>query len=126
MADKFRSRPERGSDEIVSESCRELGGGTEISKFDFSGSGQENIGGFDVTMNSALAMKVVETEEQLTTDGSDVCLGKDTSFKEIETRSTLEKFHNDPQLVVDHERSIITRHVFRVALSEVDDFPLDC
>ena len=76
-------------------------------------------------MDGALTVEVVETEEQFATDDGDVGFRKDASFKEIETRAALEELHDDPQLVVDHERSIVSRHVFRVALSEVGDFLLD-
>lgn len=76
-------------------------------------------------MDGAFAMEVVETEEKLATDNSDVGFRKDTSFEEIETRAALEELHDNPQLVVDHERSIVPRHVFRVALGEIGNFLLD-
>ena len=57
-------------------------------------------------------MEVVETEEQFTADDGDVSFRKDTSFEEIETRTALEELHDNPQLVVDHERSIVPRYVF--------------
>lgn len=76
-------------------------------------------------MNGAFAVKVIEAKEQFATDDSDVGFGKDTGFKKIKTRTAFEELHNDPQLVVDHERSIIARDVFRVALGEAGDFLLD-
>jgi len=70
-------------------------------------------------------MKVVETEEQFTANDSDVGFRKYAGFEDVKARTALEELHDDPQLVVDHERPIVPRHVFRVALSEVGDFLLD-
>ena len=70
-------------------------------------------------------MEVVQAKEQFATDDSDVGFGEDTGFKKIQTRAALKELHDDPQLVVDHERPIVTRDVFRVALSEAGDFLLD-
>ena len=38
LADNLWSHPERSSDERMPQGCRELGGDTEISELDFSGS----------------------------------------------------------------------------------------
>ena len=56
-------------------------------------------------------MEVVETEEQFAADNSNMSFRKDASFEEIETRTALEELHDNPQLVVDHERPIVPRHV---------------
>ena len=76
-------------------------------------------------MDGALAMKVVEAEEQFATNDSDMSFRKYPGLEDVKTGTALEELHDDPQLVVDHERSIVPRHVFRVALSEIGDFLLD-
>ena len=76
-------------------------------------------------MNGAFAVEIIEAEEEFATDDSDVGFGKDANFEKIKTRAPLEELHDDPQLVIDHERSIVTRDVFGVALSEAGDFLLD-
>jgi hypothetical protein len=124
LSDNLWGHPERGPNECVPQSRRELGGDTEIGELDFSRSGEKNVGGFDITVDGALVVEVVETEEEFAADDGDVGFRKDTSFEEIETRTALEELHDDPQLVVDHERSIVPRYVFRVALGEVGDLLL--
>ena len=76
-------------------------------------------------MDGASAVEIVETEEQFAADNGDMGFGKNTSLKEIKTRTALEELHDDPQFVVDHERSIVPRYVFRVTLGEAGDFLLD-
>ena len=88
------------------------GSDIEIGELDFPRSGQKVIGRFDVAMDRTLATEVVEAERELATYDRDVCFRKRPGFEKVKARATLEELHDDPQLAVDHERSIVPRHVF--------------
>ena len=75
-------------------------------------------------MNSTLAMEVVKAEE-FATYGHDMGFRKHPGLEKVETRTTLKELHDNLQLVVDHERSVVPHHIFQVALSEVGNLLLD-
>ena len=71
-----------------------------------------------------LFRSVVEAEE-FASYGCDMGFQKHPRLEKVETRTTLEELHDNLQLVVDHERSVVPCHIFQVALSEVGNFLLD-
>lgn len=97
MHDDFWRHPIRSSDEGVASGfvVRELSGDTKVSEFDLARGCEEDVGGFDISMNLVLlAMKVVETQKKLMTDDGDVRLGKGSRLEEVQAGATFKIFHD--------------------------------
>jgi hypothetical protein len=51
------------------------------TELDCAGIRQKHVGSFDITVDLAFLVKVVETQEELTTDDGYLLLGEDTRLK---------------------------------------------
>jgi hypothetical protein len=125
LSDDFRGHPERCAYECVAECTRELRSDTEISEFDLSRGREEDIGGLDITVDSTLRVEVVKALKKLAADDGDVRFRKDSGLEKVETGAAGEILHDDPELVVDDEGTIVSRYVFGLVLGEVSDLLLN-
>ena len=74
MPNDFRGHPEGCADEGMPERIAELRSYSEISELHLSRGGEEDVGGFDIPVDLALAVQVVEAEQELAADDGDVGL----------------------------------------------------
>jgi hypothetical protein len=57
-----------------------LGSNSKISKLDFAGLGEEDVGCLDISVNLALIVQVLNAQQQLTADNGDVCFAEVGGF----------------------------------------------
>ena len=75
LLDHFRSHPKRGANKghALRFHVGELGGNTKVGQLDLTLVGEEDIGSFDVSMDFARRVEVVEPEEKFSTCDGNVC-----------------------------------------------------
>jgi hypothetical protein len=72
LADDLGRHPERRADKRVAERRGQLSGDAEIGELDLTRGGEEDIGGFDIAVDLALRVQIVESAKQFATDDGDV------------------------------------------------------
>lgn len=127
LLDHFRRHPEWGADEC--ESLRldvgKLCCNAKVRNLHKTGVGKEDIRSFDITMDLAGAVQIVETLEQLFHDHGNVLLLHRPGLEQVETTAATEVFHDDPQLGAADEGSAVAGDVGGVAGGEETDLLLD-
>lgn len=125
LTNDLRRHPERRADKRVPERVAERRGDAKVGELDAAGGAEEDVGGLDVAVDHALAVQVVERQQELAADNGNVGLGEDTGLEQVETGAAGEVLHDDPQLVALDERAIVARDILRIALGKVGNLLLD-
>lgn len=125
LANDLRRHPERRADERVPERVAERRGDAKVGELDAAGGAEEDVGGLDVAVDHALAVQVVERQQELAADNGDVGLGEDTGLEQVEAGAAGEVLHDDPQLVALDERAIVARDILGITLGKVGNLLLD-